>query len=698
MKRDARGNPIATVHRWSRPPLSCQACREKKRRCDRAQPCSNCVLRNIPCEYSGQSPDILSGPESSQGPISTTTSHVAAMRPTNWSEPTPKLEAAFLENSNQLQGPGVKPQGNFPISNPSSDQNTVFHYVTPFSAHHMSSNERVSDSPGIIEIARELPPLRQAKELFNHFAVTLQPTYGVLHIPSSRIMMEKVYECIVEGEVPQAADLMLLFSIFAGAALAWTTTLLEKLNATSEGAQAALTAYSRLAFVILDHPSRIIQPSTTALVAMGTLGHILMNTDGFPSRVQTLRHYCLLMSRELKIHRLDTAKAREERRLKGCDMIDVEVQRRAWWNMVASDCRLMSFCGGPQEGAYIFQPKHMNVSIPSNTDDEFVTSAGIQQEFPMSVPTSMSAFITRVQGADLCRQVIDALPSILLDSQEPDYSTILELDTKIHDHIASLPVYFQLDPESIEQSRQTCKERPYIAWQRISVHFSIHTRLCRLHRPYHLEGITNPKYAYSHVACIRSAHKVLELRRAMDEVAPEVGLKAARFWTVMHHVFFAALILAIDVSFNPSAPDAEARKAQVINAYETLEQSKRESNNLMEGIQKNLQTLMSTLHKERSQTSSIPKNAAAREGLVATGFSTGDRSAKEAEPVNAHESTFSAPPSLIAADGGSLLNDLGKDDWEKLWTDFVAVAPDLDVLQWNALLEDVDFTPHLEIF
>jgi hypothetical protein len=358
--------------------------------------------------------------------------------------------------------------------------------------------------------------------------------------------------------------------------------------------------------------------------------------------------------------------------------------------------RLLSFSGGPQEGAYIFQPKHMNVNMPSNTDDELITSAGVQQHFPLSVPTSMSAFITRVQGADLCRQVIDALPSILLDSQEPDYKTILELDTKFHEHIASLPVYFQLDSKSIEQSRQTCKERPYIAWQRISVHFSIHTRLCRLHRPYHLEGITNRKYAYSHIVCIRSAHKVLELRRAMDEVAPEVGLQAARFWTVMHHVFFAALILAMDVSFNPVAPDAEARKAQVLAAYETLEQSKRESNNLMEGIQKNLQTLMSTLHKKRSQISTLSKDGSAREGLATS--STGNRSAYETdEPVIAHdEGTFSAPPSLTDIDGHSLLNDLSEDDWQKLWSDFVAVAPDLDVPQWNSLLEDVDFTPHLQ--
>ena len=57
MKRSRDGKPIpdAMMHQWSRPPLSCSACRAKKRRCDRAHPCSNCTQRNMTCEYPGQS-------------------------------------------------------------------------------------------------------------------------------------------------------------------------------------------------------------------------------------------------------------------------------------------------------------------------------------------------------------------------------------------------------------------------------------------------------------------------------------------------------------------------------------------------------------------------------------------------------------------------------------------------------------------
>lgn len=361
--------------------------------------------------------------------------------------------------------------------------------------------------------------------------------------------------------------------------------------------------------------------------------------------------------------------------------------------------RLLSFSGGPQEGAYTLQPKHMNVNLPSNTDDEFITSTEVKQNLPLSVPTSMSAFFFRVKTSEVCREVIDALPSILLDSQEPEYDTILQLDRRFHDLIDNLPVFFKLDQESIEQSRTICKERPYIAVQRLAVHFSIHTRLCRLHRPYHLEGVTNPKYAYSHAMCIRSAHTVLELRRAMDEVDSKIGWKPARFWTVMHHVFFAAVILAMDVSFNPEAPDAEARKAKVLAAYETLERSKQESMHLMEGIQKNLQTLMSTLHKQRSQVTGPALNDPAQEALPT---SQPVRGLGGSQAVHEGESSAVVQPSSTiigdSALGFGLINDIGEEGWEHLWSEFVAVAPDLDAPQWNALLDDVDFTSRLDVY
>ncbi|KAH7234983.1 uncharacterized protein BKA55DRAFT_579749 [Fusarium redolens] len=51
MKRNYSGAPIMSAYRASRLPVSCRPCREKKRRCDRNQPCSNCTQRCLTCVY-----------------------------------------------------------------------------------------------------------------------------------------------------------------------------------------------------------------------------------------------------------------------------------------------------------------------------------------------------------------------------------------------------------------------------------------------------------------------------------------------------------------------------------------------------------------------------------------------------------------------------------------------------------------------
>ncbi|KAE8384763.1 hypothetical protein BDV23DRAFT_176799 [Aspergillus alliaceus] len=704
MKRTHSGSPAMMVHRWNRPPLSCKPCREKKRRCDRNQPCSNCTQRDTQCEYAGQSqPNPVSG--DLEPPEGTRIDHrqMAASRPAAFGNALPvpislnakevlhrlqKLEEAVFQKpvENNLQSVAQRL---------TSDTTNKPPHVgfTPLSAQNLSS--ACDNAPlDALELARHLPPIEEATDLFNHFVATVGSTFGVLHLPSTRELMDQTYQCILAAREPEISRLLLLFGIFAGSMLSWTPQLLDKLHATPAEANAAFKAYASLAVSIVDHP-RPMEPSTTALAAMETLSHIITNYDGYPFKIHLIRFRCHLMARAMQIHRLDTPKSREERRLNGCNMIEIEVQRRVWWNMVATDW-LHSFSGGPLEGSYMFQPKQMMVDYPSNVDDEYITPTGILHEFPLSKPSSMSSFIYRVKLSTLCREVVDTMPSIWLEAQEPDYETILMLDKKFQNFLAELPIFFQLDPASIAQSQEICKDRPYIPIQRISIHFGLHARLCRLHRPYHLEGMTNTKYAYSHQVCIQSAQKVLELRRLMDDAGAQVGLKPARFWTVMQHVFLAALTLATDVSFNPNAPDAEARKAKVLAAYQILERSKEESAMIVEAIQKNMQVLMSTLQKQRtpaigSQSGEPPSEAVSnnwngrgRDGIFTTNQTVDTLSFVSQDPFPAADGPVYSNISHEAC--------VEEGDWDQLLSNFLAVAPDLDVPQWHSLLDDIDFT------
>ena len=361
--------------------------------------------------------------------------------------------------------------------------------------------------------------------------------------------------------------------------------------------------------------------------------------------------------------------------------------------------RLGAFSGGPREGVYMFQPRYMNVHYPSNTDDDLITSTGVD-DYPLSTPTSMSGFIQRLKLADLCRQIVDTMPSMFLDENEPDYESVLKMDQKLRNHLEDLPTFFQLDRLSIQESQNVCRDRPHIRWQRLGVHFSLHVRLCRLHRAYHLLGSTDPKYAYSRGTCVRSAHTVLELRRSMDDLSSQDGIKPARFWVVMQHVFIAALTLATDVSFNPGAPDADVRRTKVIAACRMLERSQEESSALVEGIQKSMQTLLATFQESRAdpRSSSQSYNGTKTGDMsssVPEGVMTDQQLSTEPNSFSRHEATEPSVDGLILTgteprEGGELTETESDGSLDQLWSEFLAAAPDLDSSQWTSLLDEVD--------
>ena len=131
--------------------------------------------------------------------------------------------------------------------------------------------------------------------------------------------------------------MLLLFSIFVGAAAMWTTQTLQQLQATPAEAKAAFMVYRRLAISIVDSTAKPLTPSVTALAAIGNLNNIMTHAHGMLDSTMVLRMRWYGMARSLQVDSLDTVKNREGRRRNGCNMIDIEVQRRVWWNMVSGD-------------------------------------------------------------------------------------------------------------------------------------------------------------------------------------------------------------------------------------------------------------------------------------------------------------------------------------------------------------------------
>ncbi|KAA8652419.1 hypothetical protein EYZ11_012395 [Aspergillus tanneri] len=698
MDTDKRSVPIIFVQRSARRPLSCGLCRTKKLRCDRGHPCANCRLRKSPCVYAGQAKQREQGKPHSTTELSSVTPDVAInkdevqqrvfngrKKPRDMSEVFTRLkaleDAVFCTSSNTAPQLSSTPSPIVPSTGSETSRTT-----TGFgNLLHLANPDHRQSPPDLAVICRCLPTVEHARVLFDHFIHSMHANFGVLHVPWTRTVMEESYYQFAHGETPAATTLLLLLSIFASAAWVWTPSLLQTLRAAPTEAKSAYVAYSRLALGLLDHT---VSPSTAALAAISNLTYLHTNAEGLPDKVHLLRAKGLLMARAMRIHCLDSPKSREQRRANGSDAVEVELQRRIWWHMVSSDW-LLAFSGGSQECTYIFHRKHMLVQYPRNVDDEFVTPTGEIYDFPRAMPTTMSASIARIQLAELCEEAVNRLPFLGLGPNDGDYEAVLALDVQFQDYLRNLPFFFQLDPTSIQESQFIYQERPYIAWQRLILQFSTHSRLCWLHRRFHLASAVEDRYVYSREAGLRSARMVLDLRRLMDDTAPLVNINPSHLWSVMQHVFHAAILLATDVSLYPTASDVATRQAEVQAASRLLERSAPH----VDGIPSVLQTLQATLQERRSRKSAPGTSTTESTSLGSPRpLSTASSHPEVDSRVSGSSSSSTSPPPSMSTVGDGGRQEIGESSWSQLWSEFVHTAPELDLHQWTMLLDDIDDT------
>lgn len=189
----------------------------------------------------------------------------------------------------------------------------------------------------------------------------------------------------------------------------------------------------------------------------------------------------------------------------------------------------------------------------------------------------------------------------------------------------------------------------------------------------------------------------------MDTVVPDGGLNPGRSWKIMQHVYFAALTLATDVSINPNAPDVEDRKAKVMAAYRTLENSREETHMLMHGMQKNMQTLLATLESRKPQAftsgaGSSKRNRGNENVNVASGVMPIDYPSTGLSHINNIETRHfgAAVPDEMTMETGQSLDSASSMDWGgnmvdegQIWSDFLAVAPMMESEDWDFFLNDI---------
>ena len=304
---------------------------------------------------------------------------------------------------------------------------------------------------------------------------------------------------------------------------------------------------------------------------------------------------------------------------------------------------------------------------------------------------STAYFLQRVRLAEICRAVVDTLSPLNM-IENANYERVIFLDGKFEDLITSLPAFFQLD-----QGSEVLYSTPQLTLQRYLIHLGIYTRRSRLHQPFVVAGLTDPKYTFSRNACLKSSRAVLQICYKLEEKKDDLELIPARLATVVHHVFMAAVVLVMDLCSNKVEGLEEQRQDEVTRACRMLDSLKQDSamaaklaHPLMEILQK---------HKERlqqSQSSAVPltmvvPSADSRISQVPPDPSS-DFHKSLSNTIDQYTSTSASDGGQQPAAGTEHQRQPCAQDWEfdAMMQQYIDLGQNIDWPSWGSLFDDLD--------
>ena len=200
----------------------------------------------------------------------------------------------------------------------------------------VTAQQILLETLNLTTILHQFPTRNDAILLLKHFIETFDAMYRNLHVPTTWRLLKEMYDDLDFQRIPSATQLAFFLGIFAGSAYVSNSNLKLECPASARTSPLALAElwHKQAVLVLTKSP---VPPSTQALIALMTLAHLCTQIEGFSGSFGILAMSGLQMARTMRIHRLDSYRFREERRKNGADMVDVELKRRVWWHMVASD-------------------------------------------------------------------------------------------------------------------------------------------------------------------------------------------------------------------------------------------------------------------------------------------------------------------------------------------------------------------------
>ncbi|KAB5559619.1 hypothetical protein GE09DRAFT_1172606 [Coniochaeta sp. 2T2.1] len=419
----------------------------------------------------------------------------------------------------------------------------------------------------------QLPPKQKAVRLLQIYIGHIGYFQNIIYQPHALELIHEVYHAVsYVSTITAPRGLALILAVIAfGVILDPIEGDFDTVLPVFKQRLKISTVYMRASMDCLEQHRRTLSHSLENVQAMFVLQFLINHIETNSPRARSLLAEAVTVSHSLCLHLVDSISPRTspaELLSVACeDPIVLEMKRRVWWYLTATDW-IVSLVEGPVNAVYFVKPNCSRTTDPRNINDDELGDPHAHER-PLSELTSMSYSLHRLKIAEIARYISDQMPR---DISDATCELILSLDSKLESLILSLPAFFRLEIADSEETVRIDHMHPHVPMQRLLINFMANLIRCKLHLPFLSGHPSQVLHAFLRDASLKAARRVLSAYRDMSFTNISHSFDLMKIQGIVFHMFTGALILATDLCCNQAqGDDRKHQSAELMGVLRQLE-------------------------------------------------------------------------------------------------------------------------------
>ncbi|KAF5710069.1 transcriptional regulatory [Fusarium mundagurra] len=544
-------------------------------KCDRDEPCSNCVARNVSCQYAPWPRGRVAAQrrDSRQNDLSDRVRHLEqllgsivqqlpAQQGTSNGSPSIKSPASTYVTASNVTGSN---QGSHHSSQegsevkPGSHWSAICHEVEHIREHldesHEASDLGIVDqaqsqvplllgpgrvAPHLDDILADVPPKHITDRLVSRYFTSTEPSIFITHSGEFEGEYKRFWN---DPSSVSVQWIGMLFGILATGTFLYIRSQDELPGGMGSPLEVAESFQQRCTdCLILSKYSIVPGKYTLETLLFNIHGEFVRRRDA-QLGVWILTGIAIRLAMRMGYHRDPDNYPR-------ISPFHGEMRRRVWGVLQQLDILTSCQLGLPS----LIQESQCDTRLPRNINDEDFGPECTQLPPPRPETQGTGVLYTRVKVKmmTIFRTIFN---QVSLGKTE-DYNEIMALDQKLHHMHQSMPTCYK-----IAKLEDCFMVPPYLLIRRYNLELLFQKARCTLHRHHMTKAYHDPKYNYSRAACVDSAMTVLGHQASILKEVQVGGLLYNDRWFLTslerHDFSLASMVVCVELGMPPEQQNPE---------------------------------------------------------------------------------------------------------------------------------------------